>query len=77
MIEVSVTRFRERHGAAPVGSHRWVFQAEGSPVGGRGKRALHYTYETDGPFPEARTRALTQARLVFGVTATITMELMP
>ena len=76
-IELSTERWVEVHKTNPRGSHYWRFRAVGNTTGNRKWKALDWTMETDGPFPKARERALEGARKAFGVTADVTVALIP
>jgi hypothetical protein len=65
MIEVSTKRWEEAHNGKPRGEHYWRFRGD------------WLTVETDGPFPQARDRALERFRTRFGRQADLVVELVP
>jgi hypothetical protein len=76
-IEIDTSAWAKRNGVRPNGEHYWRFVGEGPTVGAGRAKHLHYTLETDGPWGEAKERALEAFRGAFGVTADITVRLMP
>lgn len=77
-IEIDTSAWTKRWKVEKVtGEHYWRFVGEGETVGAGRSPRLHYTYETDGPWAGARERALEAFRKAFGVTADITVRLVP
>jgi len=68
-VTLSTARYEEVHKKAPAGSHYWRFSVDTA--------SLSYTLETDGPFREAKERALQRARTLFGVRSDTTVEVLP
>lgn len=77
MLTVSTERFEQKRKEKPRGNHYWRFHAVGATTGRRKAKEVDWTYETDGPFPDAKKAALEAARRKFGKTATVTVELIP
>jgi hypothetical protein len=76
-IEIDTSAWTKRHGIRPSGEHYWKFVGEGATVGAGRATELNFSLETDGPWGEAKERALEAFRKAFGVTADITVRLMP
>lgn len=76
-ITVCTKRYAKARGAAPQGEGFWEFVARGEAVGNRKGGPRSYLFSTDGLYSAAKQKALEGARLFFGTTADVVMELLP